>query len=110
MGREETQMTKQATIRMLQAGFECEDAADWRRKAARIAWVQERIAALRAAHKAADQAWERLLSAFPEDVSEEELETIQPPPEDAEAESILAELNAVIDEDRWPERLYFGGL
>ena len=38
-------MTKEATIRMLAAGVRTEDAAEWRRKAARGAWVKETMTA-----------------------------------------------------------------
>ena len=78
------------------------------RKAARIAWVREAIAALRAAHKRVDQAWERTFAALPDDIDEEELEGIPAPPEQAELDAIHAAIRAVVDHDRWPRELYFG--
>jgi hypothetical protein len=45
----------QATIRMLQSGPIIESAEEWRRKQARIAWVQETTAALAEAQEAMNE-------------------------------------------------------
>lgn len=84
-----------------------EQAAELTRKAARVAWVRETMEALRAAQRNADQAWERLVAAFPDDVDDDELEDLPPPAEQAQVDAIHAEINAVIDHDRWPRHLYW---
>jgi hypothetical protein len=106
-------MTPQETIRSLlaaagEAADEQERAAA--RIAARVAWVHETMDALIAAHKKVDDAWSRIFEALPEDLDEEEVDAIPPPPEQAELDAILAEVEAVRDHDRWPKHLYFGNL
>ena len=74
------------------------------RLAARVAWVKERIAALRAAQQRVSDAWDRIFDALPDDLDDEELEAmdIPDPPEQAELDTIHAELDAVRDCDKWP--------
>lgn len=76
------------------------------RVAARMAWASATVAAWRAAHKRADDAWMALIADLPED--EDEDEDLPPPPEQAEVDALWAELNAVREHDRWPRELYFG--
>jgi hypothetical protein len=99
-------MTQRQTIRALLADTgrlaEC--------KGARCAWARETVAALRAADRKVDAAWERIFDALPDELSEEELEAIPDPPEQAEVDAIHAQIRAAIDEDRWPRELYFGGI
>jgi hypothetical protein len=99
-------MTQSQTIRALLADTgrltEC--------KAARCAWARETVAALRAADRKVDAAWERIFDALPDELSDEELEAIPEPPEQAEVDAIHAQIRAAIDEDRWPRELYFGGI
>lgn len=111
-------MNPEETIRALLAaagavaGEEEQQAA---RVAARVAWVTERMAALRAAQARVDAAWARIIDALPDDPDEEEEEEeegeepeeIPPPPEQAELDAILAELEAVRDHDKWPRHLYW---
>lgn len=78
-----------------------EDRA-YSRGQARLAWIEERIADLKAAQKRADEAWFRLVDAHPD-----EDEDLPPPPEQAELDAILAELWAVRDKDLWPKDMYF---
>jgi hypothetical protein len=77
------------------------------RRGARVAWVAQMDAALEAAYKKADEAWDRIFAALPEDLDDEEVDAIPIPPEQAELDSILAELQAVCDHDRWPREPYF---
>lgn len=103
-------MSAQATIHALLGGLATADPGEWRRKAARIAWVKETMARLRAAQKKVDAAWERLFEGLPDDISDEELEALDlpEPPEQAEVDAIFAELDAVRERDLWPRHLYFG--
>ncbi len=103
-------MNPEGTIRALlakaeQAAGEQEGAQA--RVAARVAWVREAIAALKAAQKRVDEAWDRIFDALPEDLDDDELEAIPSPSEQAELDSILAEIEAVRDHDKWPKHLYW---
>jgi hypothetical protein len=84
-----------------------EDERAAARIAARIAWVKEIMAKLRAAQQRADEAWLRAVGALPEDHSDEELEAIPEPPEQAELDAIRAQVDAVVEQDRWPKELYW---
>lgn len=77
------------------------------RVATRVAWVQERMADLRAAQDRVDVAWDRIFDALPDDLDDEVLEAIPQPREQAELDAIFAELHAVRDHDRWPRHLYW---
>ena len=111
------------------AGHGCdqEDAGAQARKAARVARVKDTVAALRRAQRRADQAWERMLAALPDDPASVIPDKPAPmqigdpgsnftsgalpePPEQAELDAIHAQIRAVIDHDRWPRELYFGCL
>lgn len=83
-------------------------AAD--RAAARTAWAKDIPARLAAANKRADAAWMRAIDALPEDHTDEELEAIPEPPEQAELDAIHAQIRNVIDHDRWPRHLHWGNL
>ena len=103
-------MTPQETIRALLT--EAAHAADEQkrseeRQAARVAWVERTVAALMAAHKRVEEAWDRIFEALPEDLEDEEVDAIPPPPEQAELDAILAEVEAVRDQDKWPRELYW---
>ena len=103
-------MTPQETIRTLLAAAERtadEQERAAARTAARVAWVHETIAALIAAQRKADEAWDRIFSALPEDLDNEEAEAVPPPPEQAVVDAIWAEIEAVRDQDRWPRELHF---
>ena len=98
------------TIRALlaaagQAADEQERAAA--RIAARVAWVHETMDALIAAHKKVDDAWSRIFDALPEDMDDDEVDQIPPPPEQAELDAILGEIEAVRDHDKWPRHLHW---
>ena len=98
-------MTASATIHMLQLGIECADAAEWRRTAARVAWIKESIAALREAQRRMD---ERCLEAC-DRLSEEEFERLFDE-EQAKVDAIRAPMDEVIERGVWPRHLYFGGI
>lgn len=86
------------------------DPAEWQRVTARVAWVRETMAAWWEAQRKVEQAWDRIFAALPEDLSDEEVEAIPLPPEQAELDAIHAEIRAVIDHDRWPRGLHFKGI
>ena len=68
------------------------------------------MAAWAEAQRKVEQAWDRIFAALPEDVSDEEVEAIPLPPEQAELDSIQAQILAVINHDPWPRGLHFKGI
>jgi hypothetical protein len=86
------------------------DAGEAARAEARIeirhAWARERIAALRRAHRKADAAWFRLIAPY-DDWDEADMPDLALPPEQAGVDAIRAELDAVIEHDRWPAHLHW---
>ncbi len=68
------------------------------------------MAQLRAAQKRADDAWLAAVGVLPDDHTDEELEAFPEPPEQGELDAIRAQVDAVIEEDKWPRELYFGGV
>lgn len=104
-------MSREKTVKALLAGAGVaagEQARHEARIAARIAWARERIAALQAAYKRLEQAWNRIFDALPDDFDDDALEAIPEPPEQAEVDAIHAELDAVREQDRWPRKLHWG--
>ena len=101
-------MSARQTIRSLLA--DCGREAE--RREARAAWAKETAAAWREAHRRVDDAWARVFAELPDDISEEELEAMDlpDPPEQAELDTLHAQLRAVIDKDQWPRELYWGGV
>ena len=98
-------MTKRrfgGTVKLLELGAQIDDPEEWRRKAARVAWCMATLARWRAAldhqmkhcmdsvEKLDDEAFERLCDE-----------------EQAKVDAIRAELDAVIEHDRWPAHLYW---
>ena len=104
-------MSHDITVRMLLTSRREEplSAEEWRRVKARCAWVKETVAALREAHRRVDEAWDRMLDALPDDISDEELEALHlpDPPEQAQVDAIRAQLDAVIERDEWPKHLHW---
>ena len=93
------------TIRMLQSGVRTEDAGEWRRKAARAAWVKETCAAWREAQRRMDErccaAVERLdCQAFERLCDEEE----------AKVDLFRKPLKDAAERDLWPPHLYWGNI
>jgi len=103
-------MSHEAIIRALMEAAQ-KVAGEERLRAARVAlrqaWAKERVADLVAAQKRVEEAWTRIFDALPDDLDEEELEGIPEPPEQAEADAIWAEIEAVREHDRWPKHLYW---
>lgn len=79
------------------------------RKLARIAWARETMARLRAAQARVDDAWDRLIDAH-EHLDDDELEELPEPPEQAELDAIHAQIDDVIERDKWPRELYWGSI
>jgi hypothetical protein len=75
------------------------------RKDARAAWVRETAAKWRDAMRQMD---DRCMEAV-ERLDEEAFDRLCDA-EEAKVEAIRAQLQAVIDKDRWPKELYFGGI
>jgi hypothetical protein len=95
-------MTADNTIHALLAGLEATDPGDWRRRAARIAWIKETIAAFRQAQEEMDER----CSAAVGTVSEEEFE--RPcEEEEAKVELFRGPLFALRDHGLWPRHLYW---
>jgi len=76
------------------------------RKAARHRWVRRSADAWHDARRRCDDAWCELVRDIPEELIDEV--EIEPPPEEAEVAALWAQLNDVIQNDRWPRHLYFG--
>lgn len=75
------------------------------RQAAREAWARERVAALRRADAALMAARMKLIEPYLN--SPDEMPNLPEPPEKAERDAIMAEIKAVIDDDRWPRHLHW---
>jgi hypothetical protein len=82
-----------------------EAAAPAERKEQRIAWVHETTAALRDAQKEMDDLCMEALDLL----DEEEFEALAEM-EQEKIDAIMARINAVIEEDKWPRELYWGGI
>lgn len=99
------------TIKTLLAAAVQTAAEDHRaaaRQAARIAWVGEAIAALKTAQDKVDQAWTRMLDALPDDDDAEARDPLPDPPEQAELDAIMFEIESVRAHDRWPREMHWG--
>lgn len=102
-------MGKADTIRsfLALAAPEPPDPGKAARVGARVMWVHETMAALRAAQKRADDAWMALVRDLPEDEDDLDDEELEPPPEQAELDALWEVVNAVVEEDRWPRELHW---
>jgi hypothetical protein len=92
------------TLRALLAADEPADP----RKAARHRWLHETADKWQDATRRCDHAWGELV----EDISESGIDEVElaPPPEQAEVDALWAQLNDVVQKDRWPRDLYWAGL
>lgn len=86
------------------AGAEIEVERAERRARARSDWARSRMAEWRAAVKRCDEAWMKLVEAHPDD------EDFDDPPEQAEFDRIHDEIWNVVEHDRWPRHLHWGGI
>ena len=98
-------MNFNGTIKMLERGLRVDDAAEWRRKAARVQWCTEMLEKW---WKALQHQNERCMAAVNE-LSEEAFERLCDE-EQAKVDAIRAEIDAVIEHDRWPPHLHFSGI
>ena len=107
-------MSAKRTIAALLAGADALADADrlaQDRRDARVAWVHETMAKIRAAARAGDAAWERRLDAMEaEGIDPDEAEDLPELPEEAAQRALMEEIRAVCDHDRWPRELHWGGL
>jgi hypothetical protein len=100
-------MSFELTIRMLKSGAQPVDPEEWLRKDARAKWTKRTVAALREAQERCDDAWARLMRELPEDATDDEIGAVQPPPEQAEVDTLHALIDDVVKYDRWPKDLYW---
>lgn len=80
------------------------------RIAARILWSRQTIEAMFAAQERVGQAWAEIFDALgdaADDLSEEELEALPEPPEQAEVNRLYELIAAVREHDRWPRELHW---
>lgn len=102
-------MSTHDTIRILlmssARGAEPLDPAEWKRTAARVAWVRETTAALREAQREMDNRCTEAVGRLEEVAFNRLFEA-----EQAKVDAIRARLQAVIDHDRWPRHLHFSGI
>ena len=103
-------MSFEQTIRRLKVGAAPVDADEWMRKDTRAAWTKKTVARLREAQERCDAAWDRLMKALPEDATDDQADAVQPPPEQAEVDALHALIDDVVQHDRWPRELYWGGI
>lgn len=106
-------MSRKQTIRALLAGTAAPPEDDDRqdeRVLARMAWVGKTTTAHRRVQKKVCDAWARIFEQYPDDLDEEELNAIPEPPEQAELNAIEAQISDVLQHDRWPKELYWGGI
>jgi hypothetical protein len=106
-------MTPEQIIRLLEANAQPapdddEDAA--MRAAARILWFRKTLDAMLAAQRRVTEAWGRIfdeLGDAADDLSDEELEAIPKPAEQAEVDRLYELIAAVRDRDQWPKHLHW---
>jgi hypothetical protein len=100
-------MNSEITIQMLlrQAHREPLSPEQWKRVAARTAWVRETIEKWYQAMRHRDE----VCTAAVERLSEEEFDRLFDR-EEAKVEALRAEIDAVIERDEWPLEMYFGGI
>ena len=100
-------MSFEQTIQMLKSRARPVDPEEWLRKDARAAWTRKTVARLRDAQERCDEAWDRLMKALPEDATDDQVDAIKPPPEQAEVDALHALIDDVVQHDRWPKHLYW---
>ena len=76
-----------------------ERKADLRRWVARVSWGLAHMEKLDRAQAAADAAWDRLEAEDPDGENA--------PPEQAEVDRLLEDVDALIDHGRWPRHLHW---
>jgi len=75
------------------------------RKAARHHWLHRTADAWQDAMRRCNDAWGELVRDIPEELIDDV--EVEPPPEQAEVDALWAQLNDVIQQDRWRRGLYF---
>jgi hypothetical protein len=81
------------------------DPVEWRRVAVRTAWVREVMEALRQAQREMDDRCDAAVAELDEDAFNEVFEA-----EQAKVDAIRAQIDDVIEHDKWPKHLYFKGV
>ena len=99
---------RQAVIEAMEAGVVAaatapgdieERKAELRRWVARVSWGLAHMEKLDRAKAAADAAWDRLEAEDPDGEDE--------PPEQAELDRLLADVDNLVDHGRWPRHLHW---
>ena len=102
-------MSAEDTIRILLGRGRKDGAAldpvEWRRVAVRTAWVREVMEALRQAQREMD---DRCMAAVGK-ISEADFDRLCDA-EQAKVDAIRAQIDDVIEHDKWPKHLYFKGV
>ena len=102
-------MSADNTIRILlgrgRKGLGPLDPREWQRVAARTAWVENTMAALRKAQREMDDRCDAAVGRL----SEEDFNRLCDA-EQAKVSALLDQLRAAADHDRWPKELYWGGI
>jgi hypothetical protein len=112
----EREEARRRTVAALLAGTaaaawsEAEEARARERRAARLAWAGDRMDAWKRAMKKADDAWMALIEPYADRDEDEEMPDLDPPPEQAVVDAILAEIHSVTEKDRWPRHLHWSPL
>jgi hypothetical protein len=78
------------------------DPAECQRKAARIAWVKQSVAALREAQRQMDARCTEAVDRLDEDAFNRLFEA-----EQAKVDAIRADIDAVVEHDKWPREMHF---
>ena len=81
------------------------DPVEWRRVAARTAWVREVMGALRQAQREMDDRCDAAVATMSEADFDRLFEA-----EQAKVDAIRAQIDDVIEHDKWPKHLYFNGV
>lgn len=77
-------------------------------KAARYRWLHRTAAEWQEARERCDAVWRELVRDIPEELIDEV--EIADPAEQAEVDALWKQLNDVIQHDKWPRHLYWGGI
>ncbi|HYI64612.1 MAG TPA: hypothetical protein VEW71_06980 [Allosphingosinicella sp.] len=86
---------------------EAEERAELERVAARVAWTRRTVDQWHDAQKAADAAWMKLVEPYADLDDDEDIPELDPPPEQAVVDRLLAQLDDVRHHDRWPRHLHW---
>ena len=81
-------------------------------KNVRWLWLRVTAADWMDAQRRCTAAWDRMFAVLPDDLGDDALDALDlpEPREQAEEDALWAQLNDVIQKDKWPKHLYVGGI